>query len=98
MLMAVAFDGGVNASGYTVSGYEHARQAPPVSSYVRAFAPAASLAEVASSAGNKLWQDRGNNLVWFKVQGGMGYPNASNLAPESDEAVYRPLSVVLQGG
>jgi G8 domain/Glucodextranase, domain B len=98
MLMAVAFDGGVTASGYTVSGFEHARQAPPDSSYARAFTPAASLGEVAASSGNKLWQDRANNLVWFKVQGGMAYPNASNLTAESDESVYRPLSVVLRGG
>jgi hypothetical protein len=59
---------------------------------------AASLGEVAASSGNKMWQDRGNNVVWFKFQGGMAYPNVGNLVPSSDEAVYRPTSVVLQGG
>jgi len=97
MLMAVAFDGNTTATGYTVSGYEHGRESPPEPGTTRAFTPAASLAEVAASAGTKLWQDRANNLVWFKLQGGLPYPNAANLAAESDEAVYRPLSVVLKG-
>jgi hypothetical protein len=97
MLMAVAFDGSVTASGHTVSGYEHGRQAPPEPSTTRALTPAASLAEVAASPGTKLWQDRANNLVWFKLQGGLPYPNADKLAPESDEAIYKPLSVVLTG-
>jgi G8 domain/Right handed beta helix region len=96
MLMAVAFDGNTTASGYTVSGYEHGRHAPPEPSTTRAFSPAASLAEVIASPGTKLWQDRANHLVWFKLQGGLAYPNAANLPPDSDEAVYRPLSVVLK--
>jgi G8 domain len=96
MLMAVAFDGKTNATGHTVSGYEHGRQAPPEPSTTRALAPATSLAEVIAGAGTKLWQDRANNLVWFKVQGGLPYPNADKLLPNSDEAVYRPLSVVLK--
>jgi hypothetical protein len=96
LLMAVAFDGNTTATGYTVSGYEHGRQAPPEPSTTRAMSTAQSLAEVMASAGNKLWQDRANQLVWFKVQGGLPYPNADKLAPESDEAVYKPLSVVLK--
>jgi len=97
MLMAVAFDGNTSAAGYTVSGYQYGRQAPPEPSTTRAFTAAASLAEVIASPGTKLWQDRANHLVWFKLQGGLAYPNAANLAPDSDQAVYRPLSVVLQG-
>jgi G8 domain len=96
MLMAVAFDGKTNAVGHTVSGYEHGRQAPPEPSTTRALTPAASLADVIASPGTKLWQDRANHLVWFKVQGGLPYPNADKLLPNSDEAVYRPLSVVLR--
>jgi hypothetical protein len=96
LLMAVAFDGNTTATGYTVSGYEHGRQAPPEPSTTRAFTPANSLAEVMASAGTKLWQDRTNQLVWFKVQGGLPYPNADKLAPESDETVYKPISVVLK--
>jgi hypothetical protein len=96
MLMAVAFDGNTTATGHTVSGYEHGRQAPPEPSTTRAFTPAHSLAEVAAGAGNKLWQDRANHLVWFKLQGGLSYPNADKLPPQSDEATYRPISVVLK--
>jgi hypothetical protein len=60
--------------------------------------PAGSLAEVAASPGTKLWQDRANHLVWFKVQGGLPYPNADRLPATSDESVYKPLSVVIKGG
>ena len=98
VLMAVAFDGNTTASGYTVSGYEHGRQAPPEPSTTRAFGQASSLAEVAASPGTKLWQDRASNLVWFKVQGGLPYPNADQLPATSDETVYRPISVVIRGG
>jgi hypothetical protein len=98
MLMAVAFDGNTTATGHTVSGYEHGRQAPPEPSTTRALSPANSLAEVIAAPGTRLWQDRANHLVWVKVQGGSAYPNAAGLAPHSDEAVYRPLSVVLHGG
>jgi G8 domain len=96
-VMAVAFDGSVTATGYSVGGYEHGRQAPPEPSTTRAFAPAASLAEVIAGNGNKLWQDRANHLVWFKVQGGLGFPNLSRIAADSDDAMYQALSVVLQG-
>jgi hypothetical protein len=95
MVMAVAFDGNTNATGYTVSGYEHGREKPPEPSTTRAFSAAASLAEVVASAGNKLWQDRANHLVWFKVQGGLPYPNEARAPAE--ELLYRPLSVVLRG-
>jgi G8 domain len=96
MLMAVAFDGNTKVTGHTVSGYEHGRQAPPEPSTTRGFTPVGSLAEVAASAGNKLWQDRANHLVWFKLQGGLPYPNADKLPANSDEATYRPISVVLK--
>ena len=57
---------------------------------------ATSLAGVIASPGTRLWQDRANHLVWFKLQGGLPYPNAEQLKPDSDDAVYRPLSVVLR--
>jgi hypothetical protein len=96
VLMAVAFDGRVTANGYAVSGHEHNRQAPSEPGTTRAFTPAQSLAEVAASNGNKLWQDRVNHLVWFKVQGGLAYPNENKLQASSDEATYKPISVVLK--
>jgi hypothetical protein len=98
MLMAVAFDGNTTASGHTVSGYPHGREAPPEPSTTRTMTPAGSLAEVLASPGTRLWQDRANHLVWFKVQGGLPYPNADRLAADSDEAIYKPVSVVLRGG
>ncbi len=96
MLMAVAFDGNTSAAGHTVSGYEHGRQAPPEPSTTRAMRAAGSLADVIASPGTQLWQDRANHLVWFKVQGGLPYPNADKLPANSDAAVYRPISVVLK--
>jgi hypothetical protein len=94
--MAVAFEGKTPVSGHTVSGYEHSREAPPERSTMRAFTSAQSLAEVAASAAPALWQDQVNNLVWFKVQGGQPYPNADKLPANSDEAAYKPISVVLK--
>jgi G8 domain len=96
LLMAVAFDGNTSAVGHTVSGYEHGRHAPPAPSTTRAMTAAGSLAEVIASPGTKLWQDRANHLVWFKVQGGLPYPNADKLPANSDAAVYQPISVVLK--
>ncbi len=96
VLMAVAFEGKTPVSGHMVSGYEHSREAPPEPSTMRAFTSAQSLAEVAASAAPALWQDRVNNLVWFKVQGGQPYPNADKLPANSDEAAYKPISVVLK--
>ncbi len=96
MLMAVAFDGNTTAVGHTVSGYEHGRDAPPEPSTTRTMRAAGSLADVMASPGTQLWQDRANHLVWFKVQGGLPYPNADKLPANSDAAVYLPLSVVLK--
>lgn len=98
MLMAVAFDGSVTASGYTIAGYVGSRDRTDVPNSMRNFTAAASLAEVSASAGNKLWQDRANNLVWIKFQGGIPYPNETTLTPNSNEALYKPFSVVLLGG
>jgi hypothetical protein len=96
MVMAVAFDGNVSSvGGYTVAGWQDHRDKPPAGAALRAFTPAQSLGEVIASTGNKLWHDRTNQLVWFKLQGGLPHP-ADTLPPESDEALYRRISVVLQ--
>ncbi len=98
MLMAVAFDGTVNAGGYTVAGHLHQRDTIGASNpAVRAFTHAANLdAVIAGSNGNLLWQDTVNHLVWFKFQGNIAYPNAANLVPNSDEDIDRPFSVLLR--
>lgn len=96
MLMAVPFDGNANAAGYTLAGYMYNRETANDPSATRHFTPAASLAEVQASTGNRLWQDRANHLVWFKFQGGIAYPNAANLPPNSNEDIYRPLSVIIR--
>lgn len=101
-MMAVAFEGSLNAAGYTVAGFPDRRDDPktwkgtePYAQYARFFTPANSLAEVAESSGNRLWQDRANNLVWFKFQGGLPYPGESKLSAGSNNDIYRDYSVVL---
>jgi hypothetical protein len=101
-VFAVSFDGTVPVTGYTVAGYKFQRDqiknwAPTDPWYpsARFFKPAASLSEVVASGGDKIWQDKANNLVWIKVQGGLPYPNAANLVPGSDEDLYRTYSVEL---
>jgi G8 domain/Glucodextranase, domain B len=97
MVMAVAFDGSVTAGGHSVVGQQWSREAPWDTSTQQTLTAAQSLAEVIASPGTKIWQDRANNLVWLKIQGGtFPYPNLDNLAPDSDEAIYKPVSVVLR--
>ncbi|HSV70521.1 MAG TPA: G8 domain-containing protein [Methylibium sp.] len=101
-VMSVPFDGAANAAGYTVAGFEFIREQVRTWSasdsrqqHVRRFQPASSLAEVTASAGDRMWQDRANNRVWFKFQGGLPFPSASTLAPNSDNDLYRMYSVAL---
>jgi hypothetical protein len=94
-VIGIAFDGNTTAQGYTVSGHEHNRQAPPAGS-TRPFASAQSLAEVVNGNGTQLWQDRANHVVWIKVQGGMAWPHAESNALD-DNSLYRNVSVVLSG-
>ena len=98
-VFAVAFDGTLNATGYAAAGY---REEPknwqannPAQQFVRWFKPAAGLAEVVNSAGDKLWQDRINNLVWIRVQGGLPYPNATSIVANSEQDLYRPYNVMV---
>jgi hypothetical protein len=93
-VIGIAFDGNANASGYTVSGHEHNRQAPPAGS-TRPFSQAHSLAEVVNGNGTQLWQDRANHVVWIKVQGGMAWPHAESAVAFDDNSLYRNISVVL---
>jgi hypothetical protein len=62
---------------------------------VRWFKQAYGLAEVASSNGDKMWQDKANNLVWIRIRGGMYFPNEQSLVPGSDNDLYRAYSVLL---
>ncbi len=101
-LMAVAFDGSLNATGYAVAGFTHRRHDPktwkgtePWAKYARFFTPANSLAEVVASSGSRIWQDRASNLVWFKFQGGLPYPDEDKLTASSNADIYRDYSVVL---
>jgi hypothetical protein len=101
-VMGISFDGSVTPTGYTVSGDTSQRDKPqswPKDSsqqkYVRWFKPAASLTEVANGAGDRLWQDRGRNIVWIKVAGGLPFPGAGEIAPNSDPDIYRSMSVLL---
>jgi hypothetical protein len=95
LLMALSFDGRVNAAGYTVAGQQNNREAPYDPNFVRYFQPVASLAEVSAGSGDRMWQDRANNLVWIKYVGGMGHPQEKNLVVNSDDWLYRASSIVL---
>jgi hypothetical protein len=96
-VIGIAFDGNTTASGYTVSGHEHNRQAPPDQNTTRAFTPVQSLGEVIAGQGERLWQDRANHLVWIKVQGGLAWPHGQTASAHDDMNLYRTLSVVLTG-
>jgi hypothetical protein len=98
VVLGVKFNGGVRASGYTVAGRVYQRDTVNVNDpAVRKFVPVGSLAEVInSSSGDKMWQDPANNMVWIKYQGGMTYPNAAALVPNSDDDLYRPVSIILR--
>ena len=101
-IFAVSFDGSVPVTGYTVAGNKYSRDqiknwrpTDPWYPAARFFKPAASLSEVRASAGDKIWQDSANNLVWIKFQGGLPYPGAASLVPGSDDELYRSYQVLL---
>jgi hypothetical protein len=101
-VMAVSFDGNKEPVGYAVAGWEFRREDPKtwaandqLQRHVRRFSPAYSMAEVANSDGSKIWQDRANNLVWFKHQGGITHQNMNAAAATSDQELYRTYSVVI---
>lgn len=97
-LLGIEFDGTVNAVGYTAASSYRGRPlaelqpGTPLAPYARIFTQAASLAEVAASNGDKLWQDRAQNMLWLKYRGGMAYP--SGLDDEIE--LYRSNSIVLR--
>jgi len=61
---------------------------------LRVLLPAASLAEVKSSPGNRYWQDAAHNLVWIKHQGGIDFPGEGQMGHNSDDDLYRVYSAV----
>jgi hypothetical protein len=99
-LMSVPYDGRLPVSAYVIAGSQWDReQGSWDPSYLtrpnlRALLPAASLAEVSNSAGNRYWQDTVHNLVWFKYKGGIPFPNEDQLVKNSDEDLYRVYSAV----
>ncbi len=102
-VVGLAFDGSATPSGYTLAGREHNRDDPRVDTAIwsshpsiRWFRSATSLQAVAESAGDLMWQDKSNNLVWIKFKGGMpfvSYPTAGT--GDSDENLYQTYSIVL---
>ncbi|MEO8297511.1 MAG: G8 domain-containing protein [Burkholderiales bacterium] len=103
-VMAVSFDGRLDASAYLIAGAQYQREQPMFSASMRnsnqarVMIAGSSLADVTASDGAVLWQDRANNLVWFKHRGGLNYPNAASLPPNDAEALYRTYSVVVYPG
>lgn len=97
LVIAVGFNGATTAGGYVALGQEWHRE-NPAPNLTRQFQPAGSMAElVGSTTGNhRLWQDRANNLVWVKFQGGGAYPYEAQLPLHSDDDLYRPSSIVVR--
>lgn len=87
-VMAVAFDGTLNAGGNLIAGFNEGDIATWAATdsrwqFVRKIRQGATLDEVKASAGDVLWQDRANNLVWVKVRGGLPYPSIWADAPNA---------------
>jgi hypothetical protein len=100
-LMAVKFDGRLTAAAYTVAGGQWDREQGTwdanyrARSNVRSMTPATGLAAVQASNGDKFWQDKANNLVWFKHVGNIPYPGLDQMKKNSDEDLYRMYSTVV---
>jgi hypothetical protein len=98
-LLGIEFDGSVNAAGYTAASNLRGRSISelqpgmPLAPYARVFTQAASLAEVAASTGDKIWQDRAHNMLWLKYRGGLAYPAGTG----SESELYKANSIVLRG-
>jgi hypothetical protein len=97
----VSFDGTLNANPMLIAGYNESDIAtwPSTSTnwqYVRTMRAGAGLADVKASSGDVYWQDRANNLVWLKVQGGLPYPYIwprSSFLSDDFRATLKPLRV-----
>ena len=99
-LMAVPYDGRLPVSAYVIAGSQWDREQGSwdptylTRPNLRVLLPAASLAEVKSSPGNRYWQDTAHNLVWIKQQGGIDFPGAEQLEKNGDDELYRVYSAV----
>lgn len=98
-VLGIEFDGAVTAVGYTAASPYRGRSiaelqpGTPLAPFGRVFTHAASLAEVVASNGDRIWQDRAQNMLWLKYRGGLGFP-----AGMGDEAeLYKANSIVLRG-
>ena len=96
-LLGVSYDGSVNVTGF-ISSIDNGT-APRSWAFgtpeprVRWFQMGTSLAAVmADSTGSTIWQDKANNLVWVKVQGGLF--NRTDV-PYSEQELYHPYTLNL---
>jgi hypothetical protein len=69
--------------------------------YARVLSMTNSLAEVENDdAGTKMWQDRANNLVWFKVVGNLPvkqeWRRIENFTAPAGQDLYQPLSIYMR--
>ncbi len=100
-LMSVAFDGSIPAAVYTVAGSQWDRDQGSYDrnylkrSNVRVMTAATSLSAVAASGGDKFWQDKTNNRVWFRHVGSIPFPGLDGMKKNSDEDLYRVYSTVV---
>ena len=112
-IMAVSFDGTktpVALLARTDNAHRYRALLPPSadasgivqsdSKYIRILTMAATLAEVESDlTGTKMWQDRANNLVWFKVVGSLplkSWYRIENFTSPVGQNVYQGMSLFMR--
>lgn len=100
-LFAVQFDGAVTATGYALARGTNRDDPKDSPQYwaalpnIRWFQPATSMQEVANSSGDRIWQDRANNLVWIKIKGGLPYLASPTVVVDSNDDLYRSYGIVI---
>jgi hypothetical protein len=66
----------------------------------RRFTSASSISDLISGASNRFWQDKPNNIVWVKYEGGYNYPNQDPtspyyVAPDTEEYDRAPIALAV---
>lgn len=95
VVLGVPFDGTKNARAYFTTdndpnGIDGVSAGSARAARIRRLTAASSVAEVASaSAGDRFYQDKANNLVWVRPQGGL--PPDGTVTAGTDTDLYHPM-------